>query len=153
MKMSKITKLILAALVLITAAAAALYLAGREPIPENSVAVNYDGETHYADLEGIRLTEIHGERINGKGEVKPVDGMGISLNGLLTWTLSESFACEAVIVTASDGVSAEITAAELAEEGKVMLLLDEEDGSLQLIVFGDPNSKRSVKQVERVTVK
>ena len=153
MTTTKKTKIILIALLVITVLAAGIYLATRAQVPENALAVEYGGKTHYSDLEGIRLTEIHGERVNGKGEVKPVDGMGIPLHGLLTWTLGKSFTCESVTVTASDGVSAEISADELAEEGKVVLLLDEEDGSLQLIVFGDENSKRSVKQVETVTVK
>ncbi|MBQ5814089.1 MAG: hypothetical protein IIW34_08075 [Clostridia bacterium] len=153
MTTTKKTKIILIALLVITVLAAGIYLATRAQVPENALAVEYGGKTHYSDLEGIRLTEIHGERVNGKGEVKPVDGMGIPLHGLLTWTLGKSFTCESVTVTASDGVSAEISADELAEEGKVVLLLDEEDGSLQLIVFGDPNSKRSVKNVESITVK
>ncbi|MBQ1271732.1 MAG: hypothetical protein IIY11_08775, partial [Clostridia bacterium] len=119
MTTTKKTKIILIALLVITVLAAGIYLATRAQVPENALAVEYGGKTHYTDLEGIRLTEIHGERVNGKGEVKPVDGMGIPLHGLLTWTLGKSFTCESVTVIASDGVSAEISADELAEEGKV----------------------------------
>ena len=152
MTTSKKTRTILLVLLALTALVAGLYLATREQVPDNALAVEYGGKTHYADLQGIRMTEIHGERVNGKGEVKPVDGMGMSLYDLLTWTLGKDFTCNTVTITASDGVSAEITADELNEEGKVVLLWNEEDGRLQLIVFGDSDSKRSVKQVERIEV-
>ena len=152
MKTSKTIKIAAAVLLLITIAAAAVYLLGRASIPEDAVVVEYGNATYIVDLEGIRLEEIHGERVNGKGEVKPVDGMGTTLRNLLAWTLGKDFSCETVTVMASDGVSATVTADELAEEGKVALLLNEEDGRLQLIVFGDSDSKRSIKQVERLTL-
>lgn len=153
MTTSKKTRTILLILLALTALVAGLYLATREQVPDNALAVEYGGKTHYADLQGIRLTEIHGERVNGKGEVKPVDGMGMSLYDLLTWTLGEGFTCETVTAAASDGFSAEVAYDEVLEENKAVLLLDEEDGSLQLIVFGDSDSKRSVKDIERLTVK
>jgi len=153
MTTSKKTRTILLVLLALTALVAGLYLATREQIPDNALAVEYGGKTHYADLQGIRLTEIHGERVNGKGETKPVDGMGFSLCDLLTWTLGEDFVCEAVTATAADGFSAEVTVDELFAENKAVLLLDEEAGSLQLIVFGDSDSKRSVKNVERIEIR
>lgn len=153
MTTSKKTKTILLVLLAVTALVAGIYLATRAQVPENTLAVEYGGKTHYADLQGLRLTEIHGERVNGKGETKPVDGMGFSLYDLLAWTLGEDFTCETVTATAADGFSAEVSAAELQEDNKAVLLLDEENGSLQLIVFGDSDSKRSVKDIERLTVK
>ena len=152
MNTSKKTKIILLVLLVVTALVAVLYLTIREVVPENTLAVEYDGKTHYADLQGIRLTEIHGERVNGKGEVKPVDGMGIPLYDLLTWTLGTDFSATHITVTAADGFSAEVTYDEILEENKAVLLLDEEKSSLQLIVFGDSDSKRSVKDVERLEV-
>ncbi len=149
---SKITRISAFILLAITIVAATVYLHLRVQVPENTLAVEYGGKTHYADLQGIRLSEIHGERINGKGERKPVDGMGFSLNTLLEWTLGKDFTCQTVTVTASDGVGAGISADELAVKDKAVLLLDEEGSSLQLIVFGDQNSKRSVKNVERIIV-
>lgn len=153
MKTSKTLKILLFALVMITAAAACVHLMLRAQIPEDAIVLEYSDDTYIVDLQGIRMTEIHGERLNGKGEVKPVDGMGFHLQDLVAWTLGKDFTCDTVTITASDGVSAEITADELTEEGKVVLLWSEEDGRLQLIVFGDPNSKRSVKDVERIEVK
>ena len=153
MNISGKTRALLLVLLVLTVLAAGIHLATRTQVPENTLAVEYGGKTHYADLQGLRLTEIHGERVNGKGETKPVDGMGFSLCDLLVWTLGEDFACETVTVAASDGFSAEVTVDELFEENKAVLLLDEETGSLQLIVFGDSDSKRSVKNVERIEIR
>ena len=153
MKTSKTMKILMLALLLVTIIVAGAYLALRAQVPEDAIVLEYGSTTYIVDLQGIKMTEIHGERMNGKGEIKPVDGMGFHLQDLVAWTLGKDFACDTVTITASDGVSAEITADELNEEGKVVLLLNEEDGRLQLIVFGDSDSKRSVKQVERIEVK
>lgn len=153
MKTSKTMKILIIALLLVTVIAAGAYLALRAQIPEDAIVLEYGSTTYIVDLQGIKMTEIHGERMNGKGEIKPVDGMGFHLQDLVAWTLGKDFTCDTVTITASDGVSAEITADELNEEGKVVLLWNEEDGRLQLIVFGDSDSKRSVKQVERIEVK
>lgn len=153
MKTSKTMKILMLALLLVTIIVAGAYLALRAQVPEDAIVLEYGSTTHIVDLQGIKMTEIHGERVNGKGETKPVDGMGFHLQDLVAWTLGKDFTCNTVTITASDGVSAEITADELNEEGKVVLLWNEEDGRLQLIVFGDSDSKRSVKQVERIEVK
>ena len=152
MKTSKTMKILMLALLLVTIIVAGAYLALRAQVPEDAIVLEYGSTTYIVDLQGIKMTEIHGERINGKGEIKPVDGMGFHLQDLVAWTLGKDFICDTVTITASDGVSAEITADELNEEGKVVLLWNEEDGRLQLIVFGDSDSKRSVKQVERIEV-
>ena len=54
-----------------------------------------------------------------------------------------------VSVTAADEYRVEVTSDELAERGKVFLLKEETPG---LIVFGDSNAKRNVKNVARITV-
>ncbi len=55
-----------------------------------------------------------------------------------------------VSVVSDDSYSAELTADEVKEDGKVYLL-NEED-SLRLVVFGDENSKRSVSNVVQIVV-
>ena len=54
-----------------------------------------------------------------------------------------------VSVTAADEYRVEVTSDELAERGKVFLLKEETPG---LIVFGDSDEKRNVKNVARITV-
>ena len=52
----------------------------------------------------------------------------------------------AVKVTADDEFSAELTGGEVNEAGKAYLVC-EDDGSMRLVVFGDSNAKRNVRDV------
>ena len=54
-------------------------------------------------------------------------------------------------VTAQDEFSAEISGEELLEKDKVYLI-SEDDGTVALVVFGDSNAKRNVKNVARIEV-
>ena len=57
---------------------------------------------------------------------------------------------QSVRVVADDEYAAEVSAEELAQDGRVWLL--KTDGGFRLIVFGDQNSKRDVKNVARIEV-
>ena len=65
--------------------------------------------------------------------------------------LSTPDTVKAVTVRASDEFSAEIAGDELNEMGKVFLYRSK-DGSFTLVVFGDANAKRHVKNVEAIDV-
>lgn len=54
------------------------------------------------------------------------------------------------LVTAADEFSAVLTAQEVTEEGRVYLLREEGEERPRLIVFGDADSKRRVKDVARI---
>ncbi|MBP3896410.1 MAG: hypothetical protein J6D57_01050, partial [Mogibacterium sp.] len=66
-----------------------------------------------------------------------------------------------VTVTSEDNYSAELTGSEILESGKVYVALTQ-DGEMiegieggqgaQLIVFGDPNSKRAVRYMKTVSL-
>lgn len=55
-----------------------------------------------------------------------------------------------VTVISDDSYHAELTAEEVAEEGRAYLMLQDEE--LRLIVFGDSNSKRSVSNVVQIVI-
>lgn len=55
-----------------------------------------------------------------------------------------------VTVISDDSYAADLTAEDVKEDGKAYLMLDEEE--IRLIVFGDPNSKRSVSNVVQIIV-
>ena len=57
----------------------------------------------------------------------------------------------AVKVTADDEFSAELSGDELDEAGKAYLV-SEDDGSMRLVVFGDSNAKRNVRNVVSVEI-
>lgn len=149
MKKAKPIYIIIAALVLLTAIAAAVHFATRADVRSGALRVEYGGKTVELAVGELKLEPVQGMVRNGKGEELPVDGQGIPLSRLLEQAGVGEYST--VTVTADDAYSAGVTAAETAESGRVYLLL-EEDGSLRLVVFGDKNSKRNVSNVKLVSV-
>ena len=87
-----------------------------------------EGETKIA-WDELTLVPVQGTTINGRGEEKAIDAEGVALQSLMDLAGS---------------------ADELSEEGKVFLIRSE-DG-LRLIVFGDEDSRRIVRDVVQVIV-
>lgn len=148
MKQRKTTIIILVCLLLVTAVFALLHLSTRDQIPEGALLVSGEGKEQYVDLSKLRLVPVSGIVVNGKGEKKTVEGRGISIADLLTAAGFDPAAVELVTVVSEDEYSAEISGEEIVEGGKIYLLI--EDGSARLVVFGDSNSKRNVKNVVKL---
>lgn len=146
--MSKKTIILFASLLVITLGAATLYLGDREAVEEGNLKITTEDDSLLIDTTKLPLTEVSGIRINGKGEEKPVDGMGILVKDILAANDISGYAN--VTVVSDDAYSAELTDAEVAEEGKAYLLYEREE--LRLVVFGDENSKRSVSNVVEIVV-
>jgi len=106
-----------------------------------------EGETKIA-WDELTLVPVQGTTINGRGEEKAIDAEGVALQSLMD--LAGIEALERITVVAGDAYQAEVSADELAEEGKVFLIRSE-DG-LRLIVFGDEDSRRIVRDVVQVIV-
>lgn len=149
MKISPVKVMILI-LVLVTAAVAAFYLTTRTAVPEGVLRVEFaDGKAAELFLEKLEMVSIQGTVVNGKGEERVINAQGILLSDVLREAGVTEYSM--VTVTADDEYSARVTAAEIAEPGKVYLTRQEE-GGMQLIVFGDENSKRNVTDVVRLSV-
>ena len=142
--------ILLLALMVLTALLAGWYLTTRDAVPENTLRVTWVGKT--TDLDAAKLTgePVKGTLINGKGKETAVDTTGLSLQAALTAAKVDITAVESVTVTAQDAFSAELTGEEIREEGKASLIL--ENGEVTLVVFGDSNSKRNVRQVMQIDV-
>ena len=106
--------------------------------PETSGEILVDGEA--VVIADLQLESVTGSIVNGKGEEKQIDALGISLSEVCGGGF------DTVTVTASDEYHAEISAGE--SQNAFLILCD--DGTLQLIVFGDDNLKRCVKNVVRI---
>lgn len=131
-------------LVIITGAAAFAHLSSREEAPEHGIQVTAGSELVVLDLEKMNYTTVTGTYVTGKGEEREVQDPGISLEEILKYADIETY--ESVVVTADDSYSVEVAAGEDAH------FIKEED-SLRLIVFGDKDSKRNVKNVVKIEVK
>ena len=136
-------------LIVLTAILAVIHLSSREEVPENTLQISVKGESITVDIEKLEYEQVIGVRVNGKGEEIPIDAPGISVNELLTQEKISDYS--KVTVVADDSYSAELTAEEVREDGKAFLL-NEEEGSLRLVVLGDENSKRSVSNVVQIIV-
>lgn len=86
--------------------------------------------------------------MTGKGEEREVEAPGILIKDILEENGITDYS--EVTVIADDSYSARITEEEIKEETKAYLLKEED--SLRLIVFGDENSKRNVKNVVEIVV-
>ena len=150
MKKVEPAKIIVIALVLITAMVAVFYLNTRTAAPKGTLLIEYGDQALELPLEQLKLTAVHGTVVNGRGEERAVDAQGILLSQVLREAGVTDFS--EVTVTADDEYSARVSAEEAAETGKVYLI-QQDEGWMQLIVFGDGNSKRNVSNVERLSVR
>ena len=117
----------------LTAILAVIHLTTRTPDTEGAILVN--GES--VQISDIKMSQVSGTVVNGKGEEKQIDAQGVSISDLCGDFSTAS-------VTASDEYSAEV------KSGDDAYLILSDDGSLRLIVFGDKNAKRDVKNVVRI---
>lgn len=147
MKTHKALLLILV-LVMITGIAAWFHLTSREEVAAGTLQITVNGNTQTIELAALDYAPVSGVRVNGKGETISVEGRGILVKDLLASTKIAS--CSKVTVVSDDSYTAELTAEEVAEDGKAWLLL--EQPYLRLVVFGDQNSKRSVSNVVQIIV-
>lgn len=139
MKSKKSIIIILAALVVLTAALAMVHFATRDVVPDGSILVSQNGDTRYVNLSDFSLTQVNGTTVNGKGEERTIDAQGIPLGELADGSF------RTVTVTSDDEYSAQVD----AEEMENAYLIADND-TARLIVFGDKNSKRDVKNVVKV---
>ena len=140
MKHKKAVFVIIAVLILLTAALAIIHLSTRDQVPEGAILVNFNGKAIYVEVDKLDTEAVSGTVTNGKGEEKTVQGQGLPLFSLLEGTF------QSAVVSAED----EYTATVGIEDAENAFLLLSEDGSLRLVVFGDANAKRDVKQVVKV---
>lgn len=149
-KQSKIILAMIAVLIVVVAILAVVHLQTREQVPEGALAIHYQDDVTYVDVASLQLETVSGTVINGKGEEMEVNAQGAALADVLKEAGIDPALVGAVTVTAEDAYSAELTGEELNETGKVYLSADE-DG-VSLVVFGDENMKRNVRDVVSVDV-
>lgn len=149
MKRNKIILLIIIALAAVTALVAVIHLNTRVSAPEGVLLVETADHTEEIVWDRLELTTVRGTLVNGKGEERSVDARGILLRDMLEYA-GVSAETE-VTVIAEDEYSASVMAEEIEADGQVYLAALE-GGGVQLVVFGDSNSKRNVTGVVRLVV-
>lgn len=150
-KQYKAVLAMLGILLLALAVLTILHLSTREQVPENVLAIHVGDEVRFLDLNKLSLVPVQGIVVNGKGEEKSIDAEGIALANILREAGIDPGTVDAVTLRAADEFSAEIAGDELNETGRVFLYRGKDDG-FTLVVFGDKNAKRHVKNVEALYV-
>ncbi len=151
MKQKKTTLLVLMVLVLATTVLAVVHLSTRDRVPEGALMIRCKDQTGYIELGKLKTAEVTGTIVNGKGEETEVREQGVRVEDVLKAAGIDPAEAGSVTATAADEFSAVLTGEEIREDGKAWLAQDQE-GSIKLIVFGDSNSKRNVRNVVRLTV-
>ena len=150
MKKAEPVKIAIIVLVLITAIVAIFYLTTRPTASEGTLRIESGGQVIELPLERLTFASVHGTTVNGKGEERTIDAQGVLLDQVLREAGIEEFS--EVTVTADDAYNAVVTAEEIGKPDRVYLI-QQNEGGLRLIVFGDSNSKRSVSDVASLSVK
>ena len=150
MKKVEPVKIVIIVLVLITTVVAIFYLTTRPATQKGILRIENGGQVIELPLERLTFASVHGTTVNGKGEERTIDAQGILLDQILREAGISEFT--EVTVTADDAYNAVVTAEEIAETDRVYLI-QQDEGGLRLIVFGDSNSKRSVSDVASLSVK
>ena len=130
---------------------AILHLTGDRIVEQGKVEIIQKGQKWFLGKSDIARIPVKGELVNGKGERVSIDAKGSLLADVLTSVGIDPAEVDVLKITSQDEYSAEVSGEELLEAGKVYLISDEE-GAYTLIVFGDSNSKRKVKNVARIEV-
>lgn len=151
MKKDLIPKIIIA-LVLVTAVLAGVHLATRPAEVAGAIQITRSGKTVSVPLSKLPLQDVSATVVNGKGEEKTMEGKGTPLSEVLAQAGVDLTAAQQVKVYAADEFSAVLTAQEAAEEGRVWLMQEEGKERPRLVVAGDLDSKRQVKDVARIEV-
>lgn len=151
--MSKKLKIGIAILLVVTCIVAVIHINSQEEIP-CIVIRNADQEVSVS-YEDLRKEEFSGELVDGKGTVTAHSYTGILLKDLLSAKGIDLAKITALKVTSADNYSVEFTGDEVladstlyaavVADGQLIEGIDPGTEGVQIIVFGDPNSRRCVR--------
>ena len=157
--MKKRNLVITVILVLAATLISVFYLRGRTQSPRGSLNICYEDKEISVEPFTLSLSEVKGTVVNGKGEEKEISAKGVSVMDVLSLAGIGNGDFAYVRAVSSDEYAAELLAQEVADDGIAFLIRDSSDGgkeagglSIRLVVFGDSNSKRQVKDVVRIEV-
>ncbi|MBR3584559.1 MAG: hypothetical protein IKO00_00910 [Oscillospiraceae bacterium] len=128
-----------------------------------AITLKCGGQEYVIPISGLDREAFSGETVNGKGDRFTRYYRGVELSALLTEKKIDMNTVSAVKAESADQYTAELTGEEIRESGKVYLAV-QVDGKtvegiepgkpgVQMIVFGDPNSKRAVRNLAIIEVK
>ena len=141
---------VISLLLALTSFCGAIYLGQRQQVERGSILIKTPSNEISVSLSDLPLTKVEGETVNKKGEVKKISAQGYEVAYIPSLAGADKYT--EISVYSDDEYHADISANELlADVNKAWIILEEE--SPRLIVFGDTDSKRNVKNVVRIEIK
>ncbi len=138
----------IALLVLVTAVITGFYLHNRDSVKAGDLLIKSAGGDKTVTLRELDLSPVSGVIKNKKGEEKQIDADGYPVSKIPSLAGVSEYA--KLSVYSDDEYNAVLTKDELSSSEKAWLII--KDDSIRLIVFGDEDSKRDVKNVVRVEI-
>lgn len=148
-KVIVVLSVVIASMLLITAGLAFYYVHSRQTVSSGDLLIKSAQGDTTVTFNDLNLTHVEGEIKNKKGEVKQIDSEGIALSDIPALAGANDYS--AITVFADDEYNAELTKNELAGQSGAWLIKN--DSTIRLVVFGDSDSKRDVKNVVRIEIK
>ncbi len=133
----------------VTAAITAIYLRSREKTEAGDLRIKTDSGELTVSIDKLPLSGISGEVKNQKGEIKKIDAEGYSLSDIPA--LAGVVDYSEISVFSDDEYHAVLSKDELSDHERAWIIKEED--MLRLIVFGDEDSKRNVKNVVRIEIR
>ncbi len=146
MKQKKWTYFMILVLALAVICFAYLHFMNRPKVPENGLLVIGQGKEITVAVDQLPHQKAEGVLVNGKGEEKEVSEDAVVLTEVLKAAGIDPASLSSITLTASDEYSASYT---IDEADRVFLVQDEEK-KISAFIFGDPNAKRRIHDVDRV---
>ena len=158
--MNKVLRIIIVAVLLCTAVAVVLHLGNQEEI--SCMIIKHGGNDIPITYSELDKTKFSGETINGKGDIFFHEYTGVAIRELLNSKNIAISNTSIVKVTSADNFSAEYTGEEILSGDRIYLAITEDgkhiDGighdepGVQVIVFGDSNSRRCVRYAKIIEI-
>ena len=147
-------------LLVVTGIVAAVHLANQDEI--GCMMILEEDRQITVSFEDLDQGVFSGELVNGKGEVSSHRYTGILLRELLDKKGINLSQLSGITVTSADNYSVEFSADEILQEDKVYAAItadgtkiegiDPGSYGVQIIVFGDANSRRCVRFAQKITI-
>lgn len=138
---NRFTFIFIAALLALTVLAAGWHLSTRTHSADGALTITQGACQLVMHADAFDFTDVQGKIVNGKGESTDIHAKGISVSAL-----PGADTANAATAIASDEYSARIS----REEFDRTFITLQPDGSFQLVVFGDPDSRRCVRNLTEV---
>ena len=164
MKKKWVILIIVCALVVLTLGVG-LYVRGQQKEKEikDAVTIRADGRDIVAAVEDLNKTVFEGETVDGKGEHSTHSYRGVLLRDLLREKGIDTAKITGASASSADQYTAEFTSEEVLADDRLYLAV-EIDGSVipgieegtrgvQVIVFGDENMRRCVRNLAVIEIR